>query len=308
MDLTRELQQRKEFCNILFELAKSQELLQDAYYRSNMYKRLELLYDAETPEKRFRHFYTDIFSVLTQIQQNTELGDINILGQNLDVIRNGYKPQNKASDGKRTIDVSDAIKKLYDHVNLDIARITYSDAADRRISGESSLESLQTQLNSLQNELQKAQSIKQDYEITEKKLVEVESKLDNSQREYITILGIFAAVVLAFTGGIAFSTSVLNNIAQASVYRTIFISLVIGLVLINILFCLFYYINSLVNKEKKLYPLIISNIVMIVLLIATVAAWNLGLVENRNNRINTKSNVLTEEIQDGTDSTKTPDT
>ena len=100
MDLTRELQQRKEFCNILFELAKSQELLQDAYYRSNMYKRLELLYDAESPEKRFRHFYTDIFSVLTQIQQNTELGDINILGQNLDVIRNGYKPQNKASDGK----------------------------------------------------------------------------------------------------------------------------------------------------------------------------------------------------------------
>lgn len=112
MDLTRELQQRKEFCNILFELAKSQELLQDAYYRSNMYKRLELLYDAESPEKRFRHFYTDIFSVLTQIQQNTELGDINILGQNLDVIRNGYKPQNKASDGKRTIDVSDAISIL----------------------------------------------------------------------------------------------------------------------------------------------------------------------------------------------------
>ena len=168
------------------------------------------------------------------------------------------------------------------------------------------MENLQTQLNSLQNELQKAQSIKQDYETTEKKLVEVESKLDNSQKEYITILGIFAAVVLAFTGGIAFSTSVLNNIAQASVYRTIFISLVIGLVLINMLFGLFYYINSLVNKEKKLYPLIISNIVMIVLLIATVAAWNFGLVENRNNRINTKSIVLIEEIQDGIDSTQTP--
>ena len=72
------------------------------------------------------------------------------------------------------------------------------------------------------------------------------------------------------------------------------------------LFGLFYYINSLVNKEKKLYPLIISNIVMIVLLIATVAAWNFGLVENRNNRINTKSIVLIEEIQDGIDSTQTP--
>ena len=50
MDLTKEFQQRKEFCDILFELAKSQELLQDAYYRSNMYKRLESLYDAESKE------------------------------------------------------------------------------------------------------------------------------------------------------------------------------------------------------------------------------------------------------------------
>lgn len=83
MNLTQERQQRKEFCDILFELSKSQELLQDATYRFNMYKRLETLYDAEPDAKRFRHFYTDIFSVLTQVQQNPQLGDINILGQNL---------------------------------------------------------------------------------------------------------------------------------------------------------------------------------------------------------------------------------
>lgn len=153
MDLTREHQQRKEFCDILFELAKSQELLQDASNRANMYKRLEALYDAESKDKRFRHFYTDIFSVLTQVQQNSKLGDINILGQNLEVIRNGYQPRNKSTDGQRTIDVSDAIKKLYDHVNLDIARIAYSDGADRKISGESALEDIRGQINSMQTEL-----------------------------------------------------------------------------------------------------------------------------------------------------------
>lgn len=292
MDLTKEFQQRKEFCDILFELAKSQELLQDAYYRSNMYKRLESLYDAESKDKRFRHFYTDIFSVLTQIQQNSDLGDINILGQNLDMIRNGYKPQNKAVDGKRIIDVSDAIKKLYDHVNLDIARIAYSDGADRKISGESSIENLQSQINSMQRELQKAQEIKNDYEDTEKKIIDVENKLDNSQKEYITILGIFAAVVLAFTGGIAFSTSVLNNIAQASAYRTIAVALIIGLVLINVLFGLFYYVNSLVNKEKKIFPLVISNIVIIVLLIITFFAWNNGWIENRDKKIEHQRNIV----------------
>lgn len=200
MNLTRERQQRKEFCDILFELSKSQELLRGATYRFDMYKRLEALYDAEPNTKRFRHFYTDIFSVLTQVQQNPELGDINILGQNLDIIRNGYNAQNKSSDGQRIIDVSDAINKLYDHVNLDIARIAYSDAADRRISGESSLETLQTQINSLYTEVQEVQTINKDFEVTEKKLSDVEDRLENSQKEYISILGIFAAVVLAFTG------------------------------------------------------------------------------------------------------------
>lgn len=286
MNLIQERQQRKEFCDILFELAKSQELFQDATNRFNMYKRLEALYDAEPNTKRFRHFYTDIFSVLTQIQQNPELGDINILGQNLDIIRNGYNPQNKASDGQRTIDVSDAINKLYDHVNLDIARITYSDAGDRRISGESSLEALQAQIGSLYAEVEQIQIINKD----------VEDRLNNSQKEYISILGIFAAVVLAFTGGIAFSTSVLNNIAQASIYRTVGISLVIGLVLVNVLFGLFYYINSLVRKEKaNILPLIISNIIFVVLLALTVIAWNFGFVENRNDRINFPQNISTNE-------------
>lgn len=52
MDLSGESKQRKEFRGILFDLARSQELLQDAYDRSNMYKRLEALYDAEPDGKR----------------------------------------------------------------------------------------------------------------------------------------------------------------------------------------------------------------------------------------------------------------
>ena len=101
MDLTRENQQRAEFRNLLFDLAKSQEILQDRSNRFAMYKRLEAIYDAPDNEKRFRHFYSDIFSVLTQIQQDPTLGNIDILAQNLDVIRNGYQATTKAQDGKR---------------------------------------------------------------------------------------------------------------------------------------------------------------------------------------------------------------
>ena len=125
MDTSKEELQRKEFRDILFELAYNQELLKDKSIRAKMYSRLEALYWAEEPEKSFRHFYSDIFSVLTAIRKNTDLGDINVLGQNLSMIRKKYTPgRNLDSTGKK-IDISNSIRKLYDQVSLDIARITY---------------------------------------------------------------------------------------------------------------------------------------------------------------------------------------
>lgn len=282
MDFSREAVQRKEFCDILFELAKSQEKLQDAYYRSIMYKRLEALYYAPVPDKRFRHFYSDIFSVLTQIEQDPALGDINILGQNLAVLRSGYQSKNVDDNGE-TIDISDAIRKLCDHVSLDIARLLYIEAEDREISGEKTIQELKLQITGMTEEISKVQKAAQKQ--MNKVQEDAERKIENQQKEYIAILGIFAAVVLAFTGGIAFSTSVLNNIAQASAYRTVLVALIIGLILVNILFGLFFYINKIVFREEKIRPLIVSNAILLVLIILTVLLWNLGWIESRNRRV-----------------------
>ena len=74
------------------------------------------------------------------------------------------------------------------------------------------------------------------------------------------------------------------------------ISLIIGLVLVNVLFGLFYYINSMVKKDRKdILPLIISNAILVVLLVLTIIAWNCGFVENRNDRINCPQNIVTDE-------------
>ncbi|WQW10687.1 hypothetical protein KVK65_07000 [Helicobacter pylori] len=40
-------------------------------------------------------------------------------------------------------------------------------------------------------------------------------ELNKQQTQYITILGIFASIVLTFVGGLAFSTSVLSNIDKS---------------------------------------------------------------------------------------------
>ena len=287
IDLTKEQSQRKEFCDILFELAKNQEILQDKATRHEMYKRLEALYYSPNKEDRYRHFYSDIFTVLTQIQQASNQGDINILGQNLSLIRAGYNPQNRDEQGN-IIDISDSIRKLYDHVSLDIARISYSDAGDRKTAGETAIVDMQSQLNQIKTEIDKAKIAQNN----------VEAELGKQQREYIAILGIFAAIVLAFTGGIAFSTSVLKSINTVSVYRITMVSLMIGLVLINVLFGLFYYVDRLVNgmqkNRKKLKPLLFSNVILCVLLSITIIAWYYGWVEKRDIRI--KENTKTEQM------------
>ena len=68
MDSAKENQKRKAFRNILYDLAKSQELLGNAYYRSTVFKSLEALYYDSESEHQYRHFYSDIFSVLIDIK------------------------------------------------------------------------------------------------------------------------------------------------------------------------------------------------------------------------------------------------
>lgn len=239
------------------------------------YQELEKLYYAAAKDDCYRHLYSDIFLVLTQIQQGNMPGSIDVLGQNILEIRKGYQAANYDADGN-LIDISDSIRKLYDHVSLEVARIGYLDAEIRNWSGEEKITDLQAQVNSVKTDIVKAEEL-QDV---------VCDKLDHSQKEYITILGIFAAVVLTFTGGIAFSTSVLDNIAQASVYRILIVTLIMGLVLINVLFGLFYYVNKLVNRENKIEPLIISNVILLLLVAVTVIAWNYGWVETRDIKVN----------------------
>lgn len=112
MDIIREEQQRDEFRGILLELSQSQLSLKEKGDRSKIYQRLEKLYYSSDSKEGFRHFYSDIFAVLTQIQSETKQG---------------------------SIDIRDSIRKLYDHVSLDIARIQYSDGTYRKISGNEAL-------------------------------------------------------------------------------------------------------------------------------------------------------------------------
>lgn len=269
MDVKSEEFKREEFRKILYNLAISQEMLRDKKTRYDMYIRLEKLYYSPREDKMFRHFYSDIFSVLLEIKQSSkDIGSIDVLGQNLDVLRKGYNAINYDADGN-LIDISDSIRKLYDHVSLDIARIMYSEAEDIKIVSYETIQKVRSDVDEVKTGIDKAYQ-----------------KIKSQQKEYISILGIFASVILAFMGGMVFSTSVFNNIAQVSIYRILIASLIIGLVFTNIIYSLFYYINKIVDNSGKLRPIIITNAVIVLLITAVVVAWGLGAVEKRDSKIN----------------------
>ena len=264
-----EEEHREAFRKFLYDLARPEkDLLATKADRLAVYKKLEKIYGRMSDGNVFRHYYSDIFSVLSTIKNNPEKGNIEIVGLNLDRIKQGYNPEISHND------VSKYINKLYDHVSLEMARLLYSDSIDWRGAGEERVRAAE----------EKIDSIEKTAEDLVAKIQDQKSSIEKQQRDYIAILGIFAAIVLAFTGGIAFSTSVLNNINCVSPYRLIIIVLVIGLVLINTLYCLFYYIDRLAIRanSKTIKPIIIANVLLLGLLMATVIAWRFGWIEYRN--------------------------
>ena len=124
MRISDEQERRTSFSKILMELAKSQELLKDNKAKSRIYKELENIY-YKCNKDNFRHFYSDIFAILTIIDGDSELGSLDVLAQNIAAIKAGYSPLNKDKNDN-IIDISKEINKLYDHTNLDIARINYT--------------------------------------------------------------------------------------------------------------------------------------------------------------------------------------
>lgn len=83
---------------------------------------------------------------------------------------------------------------------------------------------------------------------------ESHKEIKGIQKEYITILGIFAAIMLAFVGAFTFSTSVLSNLGKADTLELIMVALVIGIVfvlLISILIEFLREINDKVIKDEK---------------------------------------------------------
>lgn len=275
MRILNEQEKRDSLQQLLTDLSKSQDVLKDSKTRSEYFLRLESIY-YNTGSANFRHYYSDIFACLTLIDGDPSLGNLDVLAQNMNTLKEGYKSVNRDDDGN-TIDIGKEIIKLYDHINLDISRINYS----KRMANESSSELAKARLliseldqKIKDSETARTEAIEHLNNESIKLKEEVRTGQKNMQNEYITILGIFAAIVLAFTGGLTFSTSVLENIEKATPYRILAIVLILGLILFNLIWLLIDFLRDINGKSiRKWWILFITDTIIIIGLIVTFLAF-----------------------------------
>lgn len=101
----------------------------------------------------------------------------------------------------------------------------------------------------------------------------IESEIRSAEKEYVTILGIFAAIVLAFVGGITFSTQVLQNISAVSIYRLLLVIALLALVLLNAIWLLLKFLLVINNNESKFYNIYYINIGIIIIVFLIALVW-----------------------------------
>lgn len=103
---------------------------------------------------------------------------------------------------------------------------------------------------------------------------DLKNEIKNMEREYISILGIFSGVILAFMGDFQLITSVLKNINGVSIYRLIAVIILIMMLLLNSLHYMFRFILKINESEERFGDKICRlNKYFIIILILNFLCW-----------------------------------
>lgn len=173
----------------------------------------------------FRHRYSDISAFL-----GNNSPDVYSSLDNWLTAVSSYAEEND-QDG----DTALKIIKLLDHIRLEMIRIDRMKAV-AQYANQSVV--ISEQIHDVAQE-------------TSDIVMAAEEKVKHFNEQSIAILSIFSAVILAFMGGISFSSGVLGSIAQASMFRLIITILLLGFVLFNSIFILMRFIAYMIYKKDS---------------------------------------------------------
>lgn len=203
----------------------------------------------------FRHRYSEMFAVVSQLgEQDTE--DIDILADNLTRIQQhlqDMKPEEKKRRGYHE-NLNSGLWKLADHINLEIGRYSFMVKNETAVSNtQKRIESLQSQLAASRQDLENAQK-----------------KFSSMQMDMVAVLGVFAAIVITFSGSITYSAGSLSALGKASSSEVLLCISMCGFVLINTVYVLLRTVGMILGKNfftDKTYIAVINAFLVILMAI-----------------------------------------
>lgn len=217
------------------------------------------LYGGQEP---YRHRYADICDlVFSEMDQSGgELDDgvpysVNCLAENIRIIHESMVAKGDDAQAR-------SVLKLADHIDLEKTRLGHY------ISQQQDLLKFKEAVADAKREKDEAAS-------------DFAKRLDKTRMEYIAILGVFAAVVLAFNGGVGFFISTLGALGIDSGIRTlVFQTALVGFVLINTICILLVFVWKMSFNHQKVklgtWPrncLIATEVVLVLIMVAAVLGY-----------------------------------
>lgn len=105
--------------------------------------------------------------------------------------------------------------------------------------------------------------------------IKFKNEIKSVEREYISILGIFAAIVLTFVGGITFSSAVLQSMFAVSMYRLITVTILLAFVMVNVIWLLINFILTINDKNTKTFKLniVVFDFICAAACVVVMIAW-----------------------------------
>ena len=134
------------------------------------------------------------------------------------------------------------LHKLCDHVAIEIQR--YRDQADferRLMASDQDLAKMSARVGELKEELEQATS----------DLNEAKDKASRIQMEMVAILGIFAAIVMTFTGGLSLIGDAMTAVSEVPIFESVFVVMLCAIVVLNIIVFLLMAIQKIMAGRQR---------------------------------------------------------
>lgn len=159
----------------------------------------------------------------------------------IDVLR---KNSNKCFDEYENIK-NDIVMQIVNHVLLEIPRAVQ-------------FKELEDQAQRYRNQYRKSRDFQRNIESKNK---EFDEKFGSIQSEFIAILSIFAAVIIGFFGGLNVIGSALSNMHNVSIYRLIFVIVILGMIMFNVIYMLLKEVGRLSGKGKHMVSINYNTVI-----------------------------------------------